>query len=251
VPNRACVNETIRIGTSGWEYGHWRGSFYPADLRRERWFEFYAERFDTVELNATFYRLPERRVFEGWAERAPAGFRYAVKASRYLTHVKRLRDPAEPLERLWSRATALGRHLGPMLYQLPPRWRPDRERLAGFLQALPPDRAQALEIRDPRWYRPQLTELLAERGVALCVHDMQGSAAPASAARGPIVYLRFHGAGQRYAGAYRPQVLGVWARRIVDWSAAGWPVWAYFNNDIGGHAVVDAERLREFVGRRL
>src|SRR5688500_15422995 len=115
----------VRVGTSGWEYRHWVGTFYPRDLSRERRLEFYAERFDTVELNNSFYRLPDADDFTAWARRVPDGFTFAVKASRYLTHLRRLRDPSEPLDRLWSRARRLGDQLGPMLYQLPPRWRPN------------------------------------------------------------------------------------------------------------------------------
>lgn len=238
----------IRIGTSGWEYGHWRGDFYPTGLSRDRWLGFYAGRFDTVELNNPFYRLPEAETFETWGERVPAVFRYAVKASRYLTHLKRLRDPDEPLARFWSRAKRLGPRLGPVLYQLPPRWRPNHERLRAFLDAVP-QAAQAIEFRDSRWYRDPTFELLTEAGVSLCLHDMPGSETMPRPV-GPFVYVRFHGAGSRYGGRYPGQRLRAWADRIVDWSDRGLPVWAYFNNDIGGHAPVDADRLREMVRRR-
>ena len=239
----------VRVGTSGWEYRHWVGSFYPRELPRERRLEFYAERFETVELNNSFYRLPEADVFAAWRRRVPEGFAFAVKASRYLTHVRRLRDPEEPLERLWSRARRLGDRLGPMLYQLPPRWRPNYERLATFLAAIPRERPQAVEIRDGRWYGPRLTALLAGADVSLCLHDMAGSA-PLPERVGSVVYIRFHGSGTRYGGAYSPQRLTAWAERIAGWAAEGWPVWAFFNNDIGGHAVRDADRLRGLVRRR-
>ena len=244
------MSQAIRIGTSGWEYRHWRGRFYPHELSRDRWLEFYSARFDTVELNASFYRLPALATFDGWARRAPPGFRFAVKASRYLTHVRRLRDPEEPLERLWSRARRLGPHLGPVLYQLPPRWLPNVDRLRRFLGAVPSGPEQALEIRDRRWYRPDVLTALRGSPVSLCLHDMpESETAPDPV--GPIVYVRFHGAGQRYGGAYSPQRLSAWADRIAAWSSAGFPVWAFFNNDIGGHAVVDAERLRRMVQRRV
>jgi uncharacterized protein YecE (DUF72 family) len=243
------MSAPVRIGTSGWEYPHWVGPFYPHDLPRERRLEFYADRFDTVELNNSFYRLPDADVFDGWAARVPASFAFAVKASRYLTHVRRLRDPAEPLERFWSRARRLRRRLGPVLYQLPPRWRPNLERLDAFLRAIPPRHAQAVEIRDRRWYGRDLDAALERAGVALCVHDMEGSAPP-PAPVGPFVYLRFHGAGARYGGRYSSQRLSAWADRIAGWAADGWPVWAYFNNDVGGHAVTDAARLRAMVERR-
>ena len=240
--------ERAWIGTSGFEYAHWRDDFY-AGVPRAAWLEHYAAEFDTVELNATFYRLPGADSFTRWASRVPIGFRFAVKASRYLTHIRRLRDPEEPIERLWSRAARLGDRFGPVLYQLPPRWNPNPERLDAFLAAIPSDHAQAVEIRDRRWYRPDIIDALRRGGVGLCLHDMPGSATEPRAV-GPLVYLRFHGAGERYGGRYTSQRLSAWAERIGQWVADGLPVWAYFNNDIGGHAVRDAARLREMLARR-
>lgn len=242
------VEPSVRIGTSGWQYRHWSGSFYPTGLSQDRWLERYITEFDTVELNSPFYRLPAASVFEGWARRVPSRFRFAVKASRYLTHVRRLRDPEEPLERLWTRARRLGDRLGPVLYQLPPRWHPDHQRLRLFLDALP-DEPQALEFRDPSWYGAETNGLLEQAGVALCLHDMRGSAT-GSRPVGPFVYVRFHGSGERYGGRYPHQRLSAWADGIGRWSKDGLRVWAYFNNDIGGHAPRDAERLREMVARR-
>lgn len=244
------MHDSIRIGTSGWEYAHWRGGFYPVDLPRDRWLEFYAARFDTVELNASFYRLPEAATFARWSQRVDPRFRFAVKASRYLTHVRRLREPREPLDRLWSRARRLGDRLGPVLYQLPPRWRPNPERLQAFLGAIPADGGQVLEFRDAGWYRADIMSLIERSRVSLCLHDMAGSATVPKPI-GPLVYVRFHGAGQRYGGSYNPQRLAAWADRMAGWAADGRRVWAYFNNDIGGHAVTDAARLREYVSRRL
>lgn len=244
------MQHSVRIGTSGWEYAHWRGSFYPSDLPRDRWLEFYADRFDTVELNASFYRLPDAATFERWGKRTPEGFRFAVKASRYLTHIRRLRDPAEPLARLRVRASRLANRLGPTLYQLPPRWRPNPERLERFLEAIGGEQGHVIEFRDARWYRPAIIAMLERSGASLCLHDMQGSASPIHPV-GPLVYLRFHGAGERYGGSYSPQRLSAWADRIAGWAGEGRPVWAFFNNDIGGHAVTDAARLRSYVERRL
>ena len=240
------MGAAVRIGTSGWQYAHWSGDFYPRDLPAARWFEFYARHFDTVELNTSFYRLPQAQAFDGWRRRAPSGFRFAVKASRYLTHVKRLSDPAEPLDRFWSRARRLADRLGPVLYQLPPRWAPNEERLANFLAAVPRDHPQVVEFRDRRWYLPSTNALLQAAGVALCLHDMPESRVAEPV--GPLVYIRFHGSGARYGGRYPDEALAEWATRIRAWSSAGLPVWAYFNNDIGGHAVRDAVRLRELTG---
>jgi uncharacterized protein YecE (DUF72 family) len=240
----------IRIGCSGWQYRHWRGDLYPRDLPPARWFEFYAERFDTVELNNSFYRLPEADVFASWARRSPPGFLLAVKASRYLTHLRRLREPKEPLHRFWSRAERLGEHLGPVLYQLPPRWNRNAERLAAFAQAVPRDRRQALEIRDPSWYHPDTYAAMARGQLALCLHDMPGSESPREPI-GPFAYVRFHGSGTKYGGRYSGPALAAWADRLVRWAGDGVPGYAYFNNDVGGHAFRDAERLREMVARRL
>jgi uncharacterized protein YecE (DUF72 family) len=247
---RRFVDERIRIGTSGWEYAHWRGAVYPPELPRDRWLEFYAERFDTVEINATFYRLPEAATFEAWGRRVPASFRFAVKASRYLTHVRRLRDTAEPVNRLRRRADRLDGRLGPTLYQLPPRWRPNPERFSQFLDAISAASDQVIEIRDPRWYREDILAMIERSRASLCLHDMPGSA-PSPQPVGPLVYVRFHGAGERYGGSYSAQRLVAWADRLAEWVAEGRRAWVFFNNDIGGHAVADASRLRDYVHRRL
>jgi uncharacterized protein YecE (DUF72 family) len=234
------------IGCSGWEYKHWRGDFYPAELPRTRWFERYAAEFDTVEINNTFYRLPEERTFADWAARAPAGFTYAVKASRFLTHMKKLREPEEPLDRLFSRMQALGRHLGPVLYQLPPGWKLDRGRLEHFLQALPNGSRHVMEFRDPTWYADDVLEMLERRGVSLCLHDMPGSATGRHRV-GPFVYVRFHGVSGQYSGAYSRRRLESWTAWLQTARRTGADVYAYFNNDVGGHAPRDAVRLRRLM----
>jgi uncharacterized protein YecE (DUF72 family) len=233
----------VRIGCSGWQYKHWRGAFYPGDLPSKRWLEYYASQFDTVEINNTFYRLPESGAFLAWKTAVPTGFLYAVKASRFLTHMKKLKDPAEPLARLFSRARRLGRRLGPVLYQLPPRWHLDLERLDSFVRALPPRRKHAIEFRDPSWYTADVFDLLAKHRVALCVHDMEGSATGRLAV-GPFVYARFHGP-MTYNGRYDDHTLDLWAEWMAGQRRLGKPIYAYFNNDIGAHAPRDAARLRE------
>jgi uncharacterized protein YecE (DUF72 family) len=235
-----------RVGCSGWEYKHWRGDFYPTDLPRTRWFAHYAATFDTVEINNTFYRLPEESTFARWAERAPAGFIYAVKASRFLTHMKKLKDPEAPLERLFSRMRPLGRHLGPVLYQLPPGWKADASRLEHFLQALPRGVRHVVEFRDPSWYSDEVKALLVRHKVALCLHDMQGSATGRERI-GPFIYVRFHGTTGRYGGGYPDERLRSWADWLNGQRALGVDVFAYFNNDVGGHAPRNALTLRKFL----
>jgi uncharacterized protein YecE (DUF72 family) len=202
-------------------------------------------------LNNSFYRLPSEDTFAAWRAQVPRGFLFAIKASRFLTHIKRLREPEEPLQRLLTHAQPLGPSLGPVLYQIPPRWVPEPERLETFLAALParvsPTLRQrlrhVLEVRDPRGYEPWVIELLRQYDVSLCVHDMAGSESPLLLV-GPVVYVRFHGYGAKYGGSYPDDVLDEWGKWIRGALATGRDVFAYFNNDINGYAVYDAERLR-------
>jgi len=236
-----------RVGCSGWEYKHWRGDFYPLDVPKTRWFEYYAARFDTVEINNTFYRLPEQSTFAAWAARAPSAFTFAIKASRFLTHMKKLKDPEEPLDRLFTRMRPMKKHLGPVLYQLPPGWKVDRERLEHFLQALPSGIRHVLEFRDPTWYADDVKAMMARHRVSLCLHDMRGSAT-ARERVGPAVYVRFHGASGHYSGGYPDDRLRAWADWLNKQRVEGADVYAYFNNDVGGHAPRDAVKLRRFLG---
>ena len=244
----ACPGRTmVRIGCSGWQYKHWKGDFYPADLRTGEWFARYAATFDTVEINNSFYRLPEAHTFRSWRDRAPAGFLFAVKASRFLTHMKKLKDPEEPLQRFFENAAPLGATLGPVLYQLPPRWPLDLERLRHFLGMLPKRVRHVIEFREPSWYAQEALDLLEAHGVALCLHDMMGSASGRRRV-GPFVYVRFHGV-TKYGGRYGDEELQPWAEWLEAEHASGRDVFAYFNNDIGGHAPRDAVRLREMTVR--
>jgi uncharacterized protein YecE (DUF72 family) len=233
----------VRVGCSGWQYKHWRGNFYPATLPSTRWLEYYATQFDTVEINNSFYRLPHADTFADWRRRVPASFAFAVKASRYLTHMKKLKDPGAPVALFFSHARRLGRRLGPVLFQLPPRWPLNLERLETFLRALPKKALHVIEFRDASWYVNDVFALLTRYGVALCAHDMAGSATGERMV-GPFIYLRLHGP-QRYAGRYPDDVLDTWAEWCAEGCRKGLPVYAYFNNDSGGHAPRDAVRLRE------
>ena len=239
----------FRIGCSGWQYRHWRGDFYPSGLPTARWFDHYARVFDTVEVNNSFYRLPEASTFDKWRRESPPGFLFAVKASRYLTHMRKLSEPEEPLQRFFERASELRRKLGPVLYQLPPRWAPNLPRFRAFLDALPPRRLHVVEFREPAWHAPEVFDLMERSRVALCLHDMRGSET-ARRAVGPAVYVRFHGAGTKYGGRYDDDQLAGWADWLTERMREGRPVFAYFNNDWGGHAPRDALRLREMLTRR-
>ncbi len=242
----------VRVGCSGWQYRHWRGDLYPADLPTTRWLERYARTFDTVEINASFYRLPAPDTARSWAERVPAGFSFAWKASRFLTHRKKLNDPAGPLASMLDAARALGPKLGPVLFQLPPRWGANPARLEALLALWPRRVRVAFEFRDPSWYDRRVLRLLERHGAALCAHDMPGSETPPDLLAGPFVYVRFHGAGRdRYGGRYGARALRPWAGRLVGAARAGRDVYAYFNNDARGAAPHDALDLRAAVERGL
>lgn len=235
--------ERVRIGCSGWNYKHWRERFYPKGLPASRWFGFYAEHFDTVEINNSFYMLPKGEVFDKWRDQAPPGFRYAVKANRFLTQAKKLKDCEEPLDRMMKPFRRLGDTLGPILYQLPPRLKLNLERLESFLAIAPKDVTNVFEFRDPSWYAPETYALLERHGASLCVHDMPGSASPRVAV-GPVAYVRFHGGEGKYWGRYPDEGLLGWTDWIVAQARDDRQVWCYFNNDIDAHATHDAQTLK-------
>jgi uncharacterized protein YecE (DUF72 family) len=236
----------IRIGCSGWSYRHWRGKLYPHDGSTRDWLDRYAAVFDTVEVNATFYRLPAVRTVEGWTARVPSGFTFAVKASRYLTHVKRLREVGDGLALLASRLEPMRRRgvLGPILWQLPPTLVRDDERLAAFVAGLPPGR-HAFEPRHATWFTDEVYALLRARHVALVVAHRSPEPPTPWVATADWIYLRLHnGGGAR--GRYTTRELESWAERVTDWRG---DVYVYFNNDWEGFAVDNARALARMVAR--
>lgn len=229
----------VWLGTSGWAYRHWRGGLFPARLPPSAWLETYATAFATVELNASFYRLPAAGVFAGWRRRTPDGFVMAVKASRYLTHIRRLREPEEPVARLMVRASELGDRLGPVLLQLPPDMSVDAPALAAALDAFPDGVRVAVEPRHPSWFGEEVREVLTSRAAALCLSDRRGWRPPVWRTA-PWTYLRLHEGRAAPAPCYGRAALDSWARRLADaWDPAE-DVYAYFNNDIAGCAPRDA-----------
>ena len=247
-----------RIGCSGWNYKSWRGRFYAAELPSSRWLNYYTSVFDTVEINNTFYRLPEKSTFAAWRKQMPPGFLVSVKASRFLTHIKRLKDPEEPVDRLFSRAKALGPRLGPVLYQLPPNFFRNEvnvERLEIFLDALPcriNRRAvdHVFEFRHPSWYVDATYELLDRHKATMCLHDKRDSAIFEPLV-GPIAYVRFHGTSGHYAGSYPDERLARWADTLAEQWRRGRQVYGYFNNDPDAVATENARTLRTHLFRRL
>jgi uncharacterized protein YecE (DUF72 family) len=238
----------IRIGTSGWHYDHWSGLFYPSALSKNKWFEYYSRHFDTVEINNTFYQLPKEQTFENWRKQAPKDFLFTVKANRYITHVKRLKEPEEPLERFFERANILQKHLGPVLYQLPPSFHKDLDRVKVFLLALPKERIAVFEFRHESWFSQDTYEMLKKFNAAFCIHDLVGIATP-RVITSDIIYVRFHGPTGKYAGNYSKSTLQNWAKWIKDNIKGKKAIYAYFNNDYNAYAVKNAKTLKEqFLG---
>jgi uncharacterized protein YecE (DUF72 family) len=233
-----------KVGTSGWTYPHWQGVFYPPDRPKSRWLEYYAQHFDTVELNATFYRLPKPKVFENWHNRTPDGFLWSVKASKYITHTKRLKEPREPLERLYTTASGLGDKLAVVLFQLPPNLAFHEERFKQFCGFLNPNLRHALEVRHPSWITDNVLDLLRQYNVALCIADTAGRYPFHEVVTADFVYIRLHGSRKLYASNYSEEELQAWAEKIKAW---GKDTFVYFDNDFEGRAVKNAQRLKEIL----
>jgi len=240
----------ILVGTSGYQYQHWRGVLYPPGLGTGRWLPRYASMFPALELNATFYRLTTAAAATRWRETTPPGFVFAAKGSRYITHMKKLNEPRQALERFFAPLAPLRSKLAVVLWQLPPRFDVDAlPRLDAFLDLLPRGPRYAVEFREPSWYLPETCEVLDAHGVAFCEHDLVPLSPPRST--GGFRYLRFHGAGARYGGRYGPDALAPVARDLLRTRRRGMDAYVFFNNDIGGHAVHDALTLRAALGETM
>lgn len=236
----------IHIGTSGWHYKHWVGPFYPERTPASKMLPHYFSFFDTVELNNTFYRLPQKSALQNWRESTPDNFCFAAKGSRFITHMKKLKDPEQALARYFDAIDVLEHKLGPILFQLPPNWVVDLPRFEIFLQALPAGHRYAFEFRNPTWDCPPVLNLLEKYEAAYCIFHLAGYQSPLSITA-DFSYLRLHGPGGKYQGSYSDSDLGCWAERILNWSARLRAVYVYFDNDDSGYAVRDALRLRKMV----
>ncbi|TDC53645.1 DUF72 domain-containing protein [Jiangella ureilytica] len=239
----------VHVGTSGWQYDSWRGVLYPRGLAQRRWLERYVEGFATVENNSAFYRLPKRETFESWRERLPDDVVMAVKASRYLTHIKRLRDPEEPVQRFLGVAAGLGLQLGPVLIQLPPTLRAEPGLLDRCLSCFPRDVRVAVEPRHESWWTDEVRALLERHEAALCWADRLGRPVTPLWRTASWGYVRFHEGAAHPWPKYGGQALHTWADRLADTWSDGQDVYVYFNNDPGGAALRDADRFAAAVRR--
>ena len=236
------------IGTSGWHYDHWRHRFYPDKLPKAKWLEFYTRHFTTVELNNSFYRLPSEEAFANWSHSSPANFVFAVKVSRFITHIKRLKDSEEPVETFLGRAKILKEKLGPLLYQLPPNLHRDDGRLESFLSILPRGMKHVVEFRHQSWLDDGVFEILRRHNAGLCVFDMPGLSCPLTATA-DFVYIRFHGSTELYSSLYSDEELADWAKRLSGLAPEVKEVYIYFNNDTEAFAVKNAMTLGDYLER--
>ena len=242
------MSAKYHIGCSGWHYDSWRGLFYPEKLPKPKWLQFYAEQFATVELNNSFYRLPSEKAFTNWRESTPDGFLFTVKVSRYITHIKRLKELDSAVEDFISRACLLGDKLGPLLYQLPPNMKRNDELLQQFLASLPGDYQHVVEFRHESWLNDAVFDILRRYHTGFCVFDMPGLACPIVTTSN-FAYIRFHGNENLYTSCYSGEELSLWARRIIRLSRNLNAIYIYFNNDIRGFAISNAITLRNFLNQ--
>ncbi|WP_242917549.1 DUF72 domain-containing protein [Pontibacter liquoris] len=244
------MEHKIHIGTSGWHYKHWMGNFYPAGVKSKDFTNYYTRFFQTVEINNSFYKLPSAETFANWRAAVPDDFLFAVKASRYITHMKKLKEPQEGLSRLFHNINALEEKLGPILFQLPPMWKVNVDRLRQFLKLLPPYYRYTFEFRHPSWYAPEVLDLLREHQAAFCIYELEYHLSPLEVTA-DFVYVRLHGPEGKYAGSYSESALQGWAQQCKEWQQAGHDVYVYFDNDQLGYAAFNAMRLQELVKEQI
>jgi len=233
----------IRIGCSGWHYKHWKGPFYPEKLPAAKMLDYYTQYFDTVELNNTFYRLPPETGLDSWREGTPKGFLFAAKGSRFITHMKKLKDPEPAISRYFERVERLGKKLGPIVFQLPPWWEADAARLEAFCEALPPRRRYAFELRNPTWHSPEILRILKRHNAAFCIFEIAGFHSSCDLTAN-FTYIRLHGPGGAYQGSYPDATLKKWADRIRGWSRDLRAIYVYFDNDQAAFAPKNALTLK-------
>jgi uncharacterized protein YecE (DUF72 family) len=240
----------VVIGTSGWHYDSWRGPFYPGGLPLKAQLQYYASQFESAELNGVFYRTPTPNAVKSWKEQTGRDFIFTWKASKFITHWKRLSEnSANSLELLEDRLSLLGDKAGPVLFQLPPNFQADADRLSAFLQMLPPGRRYSFEFRHPSWYSLRIMRLLSDNNISLCISDHHDAPAPWKRTA-DFVYVRGHGPGGRYKGHYSKEALADWARQIKSWKAKGCDVLVFFDNDQKSAAPIDALKLKQMLSLR-
>lgn len=243
------MKKHVYIGTSGWSYKHWRGTFYPEEIKVKDHFSYYVKHFNTVEINNTFYSLPAEETFLNWKKKVPDDFIYVIKAYRNITHLKKLRDPSASLPPFFDRVALLGEKLGPILFQLPPYLKLNIEVFKAFLKALPKGYRYVFEFRNPDWYKKEVYQLLKKYNCAFCIYELAGHLSPFEITA-DFVYLRLHGPGNKYQGSYSDETLQKWAQQCYEWSKIK-EVFVYFDNDEKGYAVFNAFKLQQLLNEMM
>lgn len=236
----------LHIGTSGWSYNHWAGIFYPPKLKTTEWFHYYASHFDSAEINTSFYHLPKAQTVVNWATKAPEGFTFCAKLSRYITHLKKLVEVEEPLQRFFELFEPLKSKMGPVLVQLPPMLKFDYDKAENFyaLLARYKEHRFVVEVRHATWLHDDSLTLMAKYGMGFVISQSGGVFPYAEIVTAQNVYLRFHGPAELYASSYSDETLSDYTQKCTRWLTEGHTLWIYFNNDIYGHAFRDAQRLK-------
>ncbi len=238
----------IHIGTSGWNYPHWKGVFYSKNAKPDELLDFYRSRFDTVELNNSFYQLPDKQKIKRWIKQAGQDFIFSVKASRYITHMKKLKDPEEPLNNFLENIETFGSTLGPILFQLPPNFKCNPDRLNDFLAILPPTMRYTFEFRNPTWFCDDVYEKLRRKNLAFCIYELDDMISPKEITA-DFIYIRLHGPAGAYEGCYNNRTLSGWAGAISSWISKGLDVYCYFDNDQSGYAAKNAKTLIKMLSK--
>ncbi len=240
------IRKRIHAGTSGWNYNHWKGVFYPEKIEPSGLLSCYAENFETVEINNSFYQMPSKDTFQGWIDSVPENFIFSVKASRYITHMKKLKDPQAPVDRFMDSTKILGKKLGPVLFQLPPRWKCNPERLDSFLSILPSGYRYVLEFRDESWFNENVYSILEDHNAAFCIYHLDKRLSPRKVTA-DFIYIRLHGPGGAYQGSYDNKTLAGWVGAMTTWAGKGRDVFCYFDNDQHGYAAENAMALKNMM----
>mgnify|MGYP006300896705 CR=1 FL=1 len=233
----------IKVGTSGWMYDHWIGPFYPDDLPKEEMLAYYSQNFSTVEINNTFYQLPEVQSVKNWMANTPDGFTFVVKASRYITHMKNLKDPKESTHKFFDVIRHLKPKLGPILFQLPTNWHVNVKRLESFLKVLPEHHDYVIELRHSSWFCEEIFETLMDHEITLCFHDFSGKKTPLEITNDKLIYVRLHGVEGHYEKKYSTEQLRWWAEKLEAWSEKVKEIYVFFNNDARANAIENAKQI--------
>ncbi len=236
----------LYIGTSGWNYNHWKKNFYPDGLKQNKWLEFYSDRLKSVEINNSFYHLPNTKTLKNWRDITPKNFIFSVKGSRYITHMKKLKAPKTSSRKFFTRVKHLKKKMGPVLFQLPPHWSYNKKRFQRFIKAMPEKYRYTFEFREKSWWNDEVLNLLKEHNAAFCIYELAGTLTPKEVTA-DFVYIRLHGPDGKYQGNYSKKQLSGWAGVITAWLKENKDVYVYFDNDDSGYAVKNAQQLQEMM----